>query len=98
VLTALIRTSSSRPVHLRSERVRELWGRGLGGGGGGRPGPLGFLCTGGLAFATMTGGRTAEGMVCGRGGGRGYREDGMKRRELIYRTGRGGRRDNYFIF
>ena len=55
VLTALMRTSSSRAVHLRSRNGYEPCGRGVcDKARAGRPGPFGFLCTGGLALATMT--------------------------------------------
>jgi len=44
------------------------------------PGPFGFLCTGGLALATMTGGRATAGMASRKGGeeGGGYRADEMR--------------------
>ena len=45
-----------------------------------RPGPFGFLCTGGLALATMTGGRATAVMMSGGGGIEewGISRDGMK--------------------
>ena len=66
--TALMRISSSRPVHLRSEKDVSVGGRGFEGvGEAGRPGPFGFLCTGGLALATMTEGRATAVMMSGEG-------------------------------
>ena len=63
-----MRTSSSREVHLRSARnVRERLERGVGVEDRSRPGPFGFLCTGGLALDTMTGGRAMEGIVIRKG-------------------------------
>ena len=97
--TALMRISSSRPVHLRSEMGVSVGERGLGAQArASRPGPFGFLCTGGLALATMTEGRATAVMMSGEGGKRSgsYREGRMERRELIYRTERGGREVVHF--
>ena len=67
-----MRISSSEAAHLRSGYPCERRGEGFEREGGSEPGPLGFLCTGGLAFDTMTVGRATVGIVTRKGeeGGR----------------------------
>lgn len=67
-----MRTSSSAAAHLRSGDVGKGREGGFGSEDGTGPGPFGLLCTGGLAFDMMTGGRATAGIVLkqGEGGGK----------------------------